>query len=164
MNSNDNNILNNNDNKKTALIIMSGVPSSGKSTWSKNFIQKNNNNVNYVSTDSIRAEIGSGEGDQTVSAAAFGIARRRVSEALINGKSVIIDATSVNRKARRDWIKIGKQNNAYIVVVAFEVARDELIRRDQQRERHVGEQIIDHFLNKYEKPSSDEGIDKIIIK
>jgi protein phosphatase len=147
--------------KKKALIILVGPPASGKSTWGKKFAD--DNDVVYVSTDAIRAQIGSGEADQSVSAAAFGIARQRVSQALGAGKSAMIDATSVNRKARRDWIQLGRGHGAYIVAVAFEVSRDELLRRDAQRERHVGPEVIDRFIGKYARPTADE-VDKVVLK
>lgn len=147
--------------KKKALIILVGPPASGKSTWGQKFAE--DNKVVYVSTDAIRKEIGSGEADQSVSAAAFGIARQRVSAALGAGKSAMIDATSVNRKARRDWINLGRGHGAYIIAVAFEVSRNELLRRDAQRERHVGEEVIDRFINKYARPTSDE-VDKVVLK
>jgi predicted kinase len=147
--------------KKKALIILVGPPASGKSTWGKKFAD--DNDVVYVSTDAIRKEIGSGEADQSVSAAAFGVARQRVSQALGAGKSAMIDATSVNRKARRDWIQLGRGHGAYIVAVAFEVSRDELLRRDAQRERHVGEEVIDRFIGKYARPTADE-VDKVVLK
>ena len=147
--------------KKKALVILVGPPASGKSTWGKKFAIENN--VVYVSTDEIRKEIGSGEADQTVSAAAFGIARGRVSAALAAGKSAMIDATSVNRKSRRDWINLGKGHSAYVIAVAFEVPREELLRRDAQRDRHVGPEVIDRFVRKYERPTEQE-VDKVILK
>ncbi len=148
--------------KKNALIILVGPPASGKSTWGKEFASENN--VVYVSTDSIRAEIGTGEADQNVSAAAFGIARQRVSQALSQGKHAMIDATSVDHKSRKNWINIGKGHGAYIITVAFEVPKEELYRRDAQRPRHVGKEIIDRFLGKYQRPDETERIDKVIIK
>lgn len=144
-----------------SLIILAGCPGAGKSTWGKKFATENN--VVYVSTDEIRAEIGSGESDQSVSAAAFGIARQRVSQALATGKSVMIDATNVNPKSRKDWINLGKEHEAYIVAVAFEVPKEELLKRDSQRERHVGPEVIDRFVNKYQRPTEQE-VDKVIIK
>ena len=147
--------------KKKALIILVGPPASGKSTWGKKFAL--DNGVVYVSTDEIRKEIGSGEGDQTVSAAAFGIARRRVSAALSAGKNVMIDATNVNRKSRKDWVNLGKGHSAYIIAVAFEIPKAELLKRDAKRERQVGPEVIDRFINKYARPATDE-VNKVIIK
>ena len=147
--------------KKKALIVLCGAPASGKSTWGKKFAQENN--VMYISTDEIRKELSGDESNQSVSAQAFATARARVSAALGADKSAMIDATSVTRKARKDWINLGRGHGAFIIAVAFEVPRDELLRRDAQRERHVGPEIIDRFLNKYERPSDTE-VDKVIVK
>ena len=155
------NNLNDIDGKKNALIILCGAPASGKSTWGKKFALENN--VEYVSTDEIRGKIGKDESDQSVSAQAFGVARRKISDALHAGKSAMIDATSVNRKSRRDWINMGRGAGAFIIAVAFEVPKDELYRRDAQRSRHVGPDIINRFVDKYERPTTQE-VDKVIVK
>ena len=147
--------------KKKALVILCGPPASGKSTWGKRFAAEND--LTYVSTDEIRAEIGAGEGDQTVSAAAFALARGRVSAALGAGRSAMIDATNVNRKSRRDWIMLGRGHGAFITAVAFEVPKEELLERDAKRERHVGPEIIERFVAKYERPTDIE-VDKVVLK
>ena len=147
--------------KKKALVILCGPPASGKSTWGKRFAAEND--LTYVSTDEIRAEIGAGEGDQTVSAAAFALARGRVSAALGAGRSAMIDDTNVNRKSRRDWIMLGRGHGAFITAVAFEVPKDELLERDAKRERHVGPEIIERFVAKYERPTDIE-VDKVVLK
>ena len=153
--------LNNIDGKKNALIILCGAPASGKSTWGKQFAEKVG--ATYVSTESIRAEIGKGESDQSVSYAAFAIAKQRITQSLSQGKNAIIDATNVNPKSRKDWVKIGRAANTYIIAVAFEVSKTELYRRDAGRDRHVGNEVIDRFVDKYSRPDTTE-VDKVIIK
>lgn len=148
-------------NNKPILIILVGCPGAGKSTFGKKFAQENG--LVYVSTDEIRAEIGKGESDQSVSTAAFGLARQRISIALGIGKNAMIDATNVNRKSRRNWINLGRGHGAFIIAIAFEVPKNELLKRDAQRERHVGLEVIDSFVNKYERPTETE-VDKVIIK
>ena len=155
------NNLNDIGGKKHALIILVGPPASGKSTWGKDFSKKNN--MTYVSTDEIRGEIGKGEDDQSVSPAAFGIAKQRISQALSQGKHAMIDATSVNKKSRKDWINMGRGHGAYVIAVAFEVSTQELYRRDAQRPRHVGKEVIDRFVGKYQRPDTTE-VDKVIVK
>lgn len=147
--------------KKHALVILVGPPASGKSTWGKQFAT--DNNLVYVSTDAIRKELSGDEGNQAVSPIAFGLARQRVSAALRSGQSAMIDATNVNTKSRKDWINMGRGAGAKVIAVAFEVPRDELLRRDAQRERHVGEEVIDRFLGKYFRPTETE-VDEVIVK
>lgn len=147
--------------KGKVLFLLVGPPASGKSTWGKQYSA--DNNVTYVSTDGIRGEIGTGEGDQSVSAAAFSIARNRATQSLSSGKSVMIDATNVNPKARKDWIKLAKDQGAFTVAVTFEVPYDELLRRDAKRERHVPPDVIKSFVDRYQRPTTQE-VDKVIVK
>jgi predicted kinase len=146
---------------KKCLIILVGPPASGKSTWGKEFAKKNN--VVYVSTDEIRGEIGKDESDQSVSDVAFVIAKNRVAKSLFQGNHTMIDATNINRKSRRDWVNMKKSYGAYVVAVTFEVPTDELYRRDAARFRHVGKEIIDRFVSKYQRPDETE-VDKVIVK
>jgi len=146
--------------KQLTMVIMVGAPASGKSTWAKDYATKNH--FVYISTDKIRGGIGKSEDDQNVSAAAWLIGKKRVTEAMSQGKNVVIDATNINHKFRKNWTKIGRDYNAKIVAVVFEVSREELIRRDQERERHVGEEVIDEYLKMYRRPDESE-VDKVII-
>lgn len=140
--------------------MMVGAPASGKSTWATDYANKNS--CAYVSTDIIRAEIGRGEEDQEVSGPAWYIARKRVTEWLSIGKSVVIDATNIDSKTRKNWVKIAQEFGAETVAVVFEVDRDELIKRDGERKRNVGVKVIDHFLEQYTKPDTTE-VDKVVL-
>jgi len=145
---------------KLTLVLMVGPPASGKSTFGEKYASEHG--MVYISTDKLRAELGMGESDQTVSALAFAIARKRVNKNLGLGKSVMLDATNINPKARKDWINIAREHEAHIKAFVFEVDREELIKRDGQRNRHVGELVIDKFLNKYHRPDKDE-VDEVIV-
>ena len=144
---------------KKAMVLLVGPPASGKSTWGKEFAQKVG--ATYVSTDAIRKAMTGDEGDQTYNP--FGIAITKVQRALSMGRYVVVDATNINRAFRKVFIKIADEHEAYKIAVCFEVPREELLKRDAQRERHVGVEVIDDFLQKYKKPESDE-VDKVIIK
>jgi predicted kinase len=153
----------NNDNlipkDKKALIVMVGPPASGKSTWGKEFAQKVG--AKYVSTDAIRAQFGKGEGDQSVNP--FGAAMGRVRNALAQGRHVVIDATNINKSSRKTFTKIADELGAYKIAVAFEVPREELLKRDVGRERHVGQEVIDRYIKDYRRPDETE-FDKVVIK
>jgi predicted kinase len=89
------------------LYITVGLPGSGKSTYVKNFIK--DKDIEYLSSDSLRAVYGKSEEDQTVTPLVFGHIKRKVDEFLKDGKNVLVDATSVNRRERSDYINTAKK-------------------------------------------------------
>ena len=147
------------NNQTQKLILAVGAPASGKSTISKKYAEKNG--MVYLSTDEARAKFGSGEEDQSVSNIAFDYVKKKMREGLSMGKSVLIDATNMNKSSRHEFLKDVPSKVKKIAMV-FEVPRDELIRRDSARSRTVGIEVIDHFLNKYEKPTTEE-FDQVIM-
>jgi predicted kinase len=145
---------------KVKLVLMVGPPASGKSTFGKKYAQ--DNNLEYVSSDAIRAEIGTGESDLSVSGAAFKLAKQRVEAALVSGKGAVMDATNINHKSRSKWLSLGKKYNVEVTAFAFEINRDKLLKRDAERERHVGTEVIDMFIEKYVRPTKQE-VDEVIL-
>ena len=146
------------------LYITVGLPGSGKSTYVKNFIK--DKEIEYLSSDSLRAVYGKSEEDQTVTPLVFGHIKRKVDEFLKDGKNVLVDATSVNRKERSDYINTAKKYGAKVVAIVFKMDRQGLIERNKKRGdqggRVVPDWVIDKMLNKFEEPSYDEGIDVMI--
>jgi len=146
------------------IILLVGCPGSGKSTYAKALLS-NDATLNILNMDTIRAEIGSGESDNSINWIVFGIFRNRIKEHLQNNRSVIIDATSVNRKYRKGYIKIAKTYGAKIIAYVFECSKDTLIERNINRKnsggRMVSESVIDFMLASYKRPVLEEGFDEI---
>jgi len=146
------------------LYITVGLPGSGKSTYAKEFIK--GKDIEYLSSDELRAVYGKGEDDQTVTPIVFGHIKRKVDEFLKDGKNVLVDATSVNRKERSDYINTAKKYGAKVVALVFKMDRQGLIDRNKKRGeqggRIVPDWVIDKMLAKYEEPSFAEGIDVTI--
>ena len=139
--------------------ILIGAPGSGKSTWGLELV-KDNPNVVRLCPDEFRAKFGWGEGDQSVSAQAFSATRQGMRDALTSGKDVVIDACSMYRKARKDFIGIAKEFNAKTIAVVFEADKPTLVARNQLRGntggRVVPEDVIDRMLARYERPNELE--------
>lgn len=146
------------------LYIAVGLPGSGKSTYAKNFIK--DKDIEYLSSDSLRAVYGKSEEDQTVTPLVFGHIKRKVDEFLKDGKNVLVDATSVNRRERSDYINSAKKYGAKVVAIVFKMDRQGLIDRNKKRGeqggRVVPDWVIDKMLAKFEEPSYSEGIDVMI--
>jgi predicted kinase len=146
------------------LYIAVGLPGSGKSTYAKEFIK--GKDIEYLSSDSLRAVFGKDESDQSVTPKVFSHIKTKVDEFLKDGKNVLVDATSVNRKERSDYINTAKKYGAKVVALVFKMDRNGLIARNKKRGeeggRVVPDWVIDKMLNKFEEPSHDEGIDVII--
>jgi len=146
------------------LYITVGLPGSGKSTYAKNFIK--DKDIEYLSSDELRAKFGSGETDQTCTNQVFAHIKKTVDEFLKDDKNVLVDATSVNRKERSDYIKTAKKYDAKVVAIVFKMDRQGLIERNKKRGEQGGREVptfvIDKMLAKYEEPSYSEGIDVII--
>ena len=146
------------------LYITVGLPGSGKTTYSKKFVAEND--VEYLSSDELRVVFGKNQEDQTVTPIVFGHIKKKVDEFLKDGKNVLVDATSVNRKERRDYINTAKKYGVKTVVFVFKMDRQGLINRNIQRGtqggRVVPDWVIDKMLLKFEEPLESEGIDQIV--
>jgi len=149
------------------LYLLCGAPGSGKSTWGKEFV-RNNPNVVRVCPDEFRAILGKNENDQSVSAKAFEATREEAKKTFADGKNVIIDATNMYRKSRKQFLDIAKNYNAEKVAIVFKEDKKTLLERNKKRGeeggRNVPEEIIQKMLDKFEHPDLNEFDHIICIK
>ena len=143
------------------LIILCGIPGSGKSAYAKDYMERNNNTI-HLSSDAIREELYGDESIQGNPGEVFTLMQKRAVEALNDGCNVLYDATNITRKDRAAMIgmcpKFAKIE-CHIIWAPIEVC----IERDAARERTVGKEIIDRMLKRFQSPYYDEGIDEIQI-
>lgn len=143
------------------LILLVGVPGSGKTTYAKNYIDQISN-VAHLSSDALRKELYGNENTQGNPGEVFALMHKRAVEALNNGCDVIYDATNITRKDRAGIIGVCPkfaQIECHIVWAPIDVC----IERDVKRERTVGKEVIDRMLKRFQAPFFDEGINKIEI-
>jgi len=145
---------------RVKLIMLVGLPGSGKSTYAKHICEYYHPEIVICSSDSIRKELYGDESIQGDSSQVFNILHERVISYLNNGVSVFYDATNLTRKDRESIIsKCPKfvQIEAHIIWNTIETC----IEQDKNRDRTVGKQVIDHMVRKFQAPYYDEGIDNI---
>jgi len=152
---------------QTKIIIVIGAPGSGKSTFA-NQLLKENPSYKLLSSDAMRAEFGSSESDQSVTPIVFSTLKRRVRQYLSTNNTVIVDATNMNPKDRKDYIDVAKEFNSKVIGYVFNCNKQTLLERNQKRGtgggRNVPEFVIDKMLTKYVPPTEREGFDEIHFK
>jgi protein phosphatase len=146
------------------LYLLIGCPGSGKTTFGKKYAK--DNNIMYLSSDELRAAFGKNEEDQSVTPRVFEHIRYATDEYLSKKISLMIDATNINKRDRKNYIDTANTYGIRVVAYVFEQPRRVLIDRNQKRGenggRNVPVHVIDKMLNKYETPTYKEGFDEII--
>ena len=156
-----------NMNNKPIMYVFVGISGAGKSTYIEQFKSTHPDAVLF-SSDKLRGIIGRNEDDQSVTPQVFSIMKRNSDTEMAKGKNVIIDATNLNAKDRKSWVEIAKKHNATLIAYVMERSKDLLMSRQKIRGaaggRVVPEDVIDRMLQKYVRPSQQEGFDQIILR
>jgi predicted kinase len=137
--------------------MLVGIPGSGKSTYAKLHI---NESTKHFSSDAIRKELWGDENCQQEPYKVFNLMHERVLDALKNGYDVIYDATNITRKSRRGIMNLLPAYVKTECVIVWASIED-CIKRDIERTRSVGEEVIMTMLKRFEAPFYDEGFDEI---
>ncbi len=130
------------------VIIMMGIPASGKSTWiAENLPYEEFPDV--ISTDDLRKRLSGDESDQTHNAEVFGMAHAQLRWLLLHGKNVVWDATNITANARKQIRTICKEYKATTQLVIMGTPYEVCCERNAARERvvpiHAMERMEDQF-------------------
>ena len=153
---------------KPFVILLVGVPLSGKSTW----IRNNHSTTKVVSRDELVMEV---YGSDDYSKAFKEVDQKEVDRLLdlrfkevnTNKENVIVDMTNMVVSRRVKTLKYFSDDYHKEVIVFPVLETNEYERRN--KERNVNENkwippfVITSMLNSYQEPTLDEGFDKIII-
>ena len=147
--------------KEPIAYVLVGCPACGKSTFAKNF----DNDTVVVSSDAIREELYGDEAIQGNGKEVFSLYYDRAIAAIEKGYNVILDATNVTRKARKNiFSTLGKSNvDCKFVAICFERELDVLLKQNAGRERKVPKEVIERMYHNYVRPAEQEGFDKIVL-
>lgn len=145
------------------IVLLSGIPASGKSTYAANLAQLINAKI--ICADTIRGELSvppGDESDQTNSGVIFSqIIPLRVKRAIGEGRSVIIDVTAVDRKTRKRFIELADENDVLIECHYIVPNLTRSLVWNKKRKRQVPEFVFTNMLKKWVKPEASEGFSNV---
>lgn len=143
------------------IIMLVGLPASGKSSFADNFIKSHN----YIlhSSDGLREELYGDSNTQGDNFTLFSELHKRIKNDLNNNKNVIYDATNINYKKRMLFLKEIKNINCNKKCVVVALPIDECIKRNNSRNRNVPKDVIYRMRENFNFPAYFEGWDNITV-
>lgn len=134
-------------NKVNKLLVLQGIPGSGKTTFARKLVEEDTSWVR-VNRDDLRNM----RGVYIIPAQEHLIDEWEtfcIKQALSDGYNVVADSTNLNPKTVTRMCQIADSVDAEIEFKMIDVEVDEAIRRDALRPNPVGEQVIKFFYNRY---------------
>lgn len=121
------------------LVIMVGVPGSGKSTIASKLAARG---YVRISADDIREELYGDAKVQGNPKEVFGIVMDRFIKAVNRGSCVVIDNTNVTRNTRSRYIKAASRLGYEVFLFTMQTDLQTCLQRNRLRKRVVPEEVI----------------------
>lgn len=121
------------------LVVLIGPSGSGKST----FAAKHFKPTEILSSDVCRGLVSDDENDQTVTKEAFEVLRFVAERRLRNEKLTVVDATNVQREARKPLVQLAREQDCLPVAIVLDVPAkvcNEL--NDARDDRQFGSHVV----------------------
>ena len=148
------------------LVVLSGVPGSGKSYFSKTLKKVKNNHVYVVSSDELRALIGGSQSNLTNEKLMWQIFYSLAKTYALDKEGIVIlDATHVSNELRVDRNKELKPLFDEVDLVMWNISKQTVSNQNLQREYPIPPEALEMFFNIFELPNEKdhEFFNKIIM-
>lgn len=146
------------------VIVMCGLQGSGKSTKAR-YLKEEMGNCEIVSSDAIRKEFDNNITNDKV----FKIYYARARELLKAGTNVILDATNITIKSRKQIFEqlkgIDCTKECYVMNVPINICAERLLERNQDTKNQIEVplDVLYKYQKSFEMPFYEEGWDDIEI-
>ena len=121
-----------------ALVVLVGASGSGKSRWATERYRAGE----VVSSDALRAVVGSGEADLEASVDAFRLLESVVAVRLRRGLNTVVDTLGLDVERRRAWAAAALEARLPAVAVVFETPAALCRQRNAARDRPVPAAVL----------------------
>lgn len=133
------------------VIILCGAPASGKTTWSKKFIQDNSKDKwKRINRDDLREMLDNYKFSKGNEKFITSLTDFALKEALRQGYNVVVDNTHLSTEYI-EQIKKMAEGKAEVEVKYFPITLSEAIVRDKNREKKVGVPVLIRMHKQWEK-------------
>lgn len=137
------------DDTRLEVVLMSGLPGSGKDTW----IAKNLPDWQVISLDKLRQEMGLPPDEYSI---VIDRARALAKDYLRKGVSFVWNATNLSRQLRGGLISLFWGYQARVRIVYLETDWEELLQRNKTRTAKVPEKVLYKMRKRLEVPDITE--------
>lgn len=137
-----------------SLIVLVGPSGSGKTTWAA----ANFESGQVVSSDALRAAVGTGQHDQTASADAFAVLETIVDARLRRGLVTVIDTLGLNAEDRQRWRAKATTAAMPAIAIAFDTDPKTCRARNKRRSRSIPTSVLTSQITRYDqtRPQLDD--------
>jgi protein phosphatase len=140
-----------------ALVLLVGLAGCGKSSFADRHFRP----TEVLSSDAFRAMVADDPTDQSATSDAFAVLRHVLRRRLARGLMAVVDATNLERRARRPYLARAAEHGVAAVGIVLDVGFEVCLDRDTQRdERRVGEEVLrrqQRDLERTRRQLPDEG-------
>ena len=143
------------------VVILVGPGAAGKSSWAA---ERFTADV-IVSSDRLRALVGSGEDDLAASVDAFALLEEVVRQRIGRRLTTVIDTLGLDRDRRLNWLALAREHGIPCVAVAFDTPAAECRRRNRERIKRIPADALSAQLKSWsrvKKELPEEGYDAIL--
>ena len=143
------------------MVVLVGPGASGKSTWAAANFPPNT----VVSSDQLRALVGSGVDDIAASADAFSVLDDIVRKRMARRLTTVIDTLGLDTDRRRSWLALARQHGVPCVAVAFDTPAAECRERNRGRAKRIPADVLTAQLRTWREVRGllpTEGYDSVL--
>ena len=143
------------------VVVLAGPGASGKSTWAAEHFPADR----IVSSDRLRALVGTGEDDIAASTDAFDILDRVVGYRLARRLTTVVDTLGMDGERRRAWRELAARYGLPCVLVVFDTPAADCRARNRGRAKRIPADVLDGQLRTWRdvRPRLDaEGFDAVL--
>ncbi len=145
-----------------AVVVLAGAAGSGKSTWAAARFRA----AEIVSSDQLRAVVGSGPADLEATQEAFGLLDQIVAARTRRGLSVVIDTLGLDPDRRHDYLLLARAARLPAVLVIMDTPPAVCRQRNRERDRPVPAPVITEQLRRIRRlvaEAPDEGWHQVLV-